>query len=46
MGDDELGKELEKELNDHYKTTHRSYNALVWGNIVEDEGRIEGNIGQ
>lgn len=26
------------------KTTHRSYNALVWGNIVEDEGRIEGNI--
>ena len=28
------------------KTTHRSYNALVWGNIVEDEGRIEGNIGR
>lgn len=26
------------------KTTHRSYNALVWGNIVDDEGRIEGNI--
>src|SRR5574344_1882301 len=26
------------------KTTHRSYNALVWGNVVEDEGRIEGNI--
>ena len=26
------------------KTTHRSYNALVWGNLVEDEGRIEGNI--
>ncbi len=26
------------------KTTHRSYNALVWGNITEDEGRIEGNI--
>ena len=26
------------------KTTHRSYNALVWGNIVEDKGRIEGNI--
>ena len=26
------------------KTTHRSYNALVWGNMVEDEGRIEGNI--
>ena len=26
------------------KTTHRSYNAIVWGNITEDEGRIEGNI--
>ena len=26
------------------KTTHRSYNALVWANFVEDEGRIEGNI--
>ena len=26
------------------KTTHRSYNALVWGNFTEDEGRIEGNI--
>lgn len=26
------------------KTTHRSYNALVWGNISEDTGRIEGNI--
>ena len=26
------------------KTTHRSYIALVWGNFVEDEGRIEGNI--
>ena len=26
------------------KTTHRSYHALVWGNIVEEEGRIEGNI--
>ncbi|HCD78381.1 MAG TPA: RNA pseudouridine synthase, partial [Prevotella sp.] len=28
------------------KTTHRSYNALVWGNFPEDEGRIEGNIGR
>lgn len=28
------------------KTTHRKYNALVWGNIKEDEGRIEGNIGR
>ena len=26
--------------------THRSYNPLVWGNFVEDEGRIEGNIGR
>ena len=26
--------------------THRSYMALVWGNFVEDEGRIEGNIGR
>ncbi len=28
------------------KTTHRSYLALVWGNIPEDKGRIEGNIGR
>ncbi|MGN0220977.1 MAG: RluA family pseudouridine synthase [Prevotella sp.] len=28
------------------KTTHRSYNALVWGNFVEDQGTIEGNIGR
>ena len=27
-----------------HKTTHRSYNALVWGNFTEDEGRVEGNI--
>lgn len=26
------------------KTTRRRYNALVWGNFAEDEGRIEGNI--
>ena len=26
------------------KTTHRPYNAVVWGNLTEDEGRIEGNI--
>ena len=26
------------------KTTRRRYNALVWGNFEEDEGRIEGNI--
>ena len=28
------------------KTTHRSYNALVWRNFTEEEGRIEGNIGR
>lgn len=28
------------------KTTHRSYNALVWGNVKDNEGRIEGNIGR
>ena len=26
------------------KTTRRRYNALVWGNPKENEGRIEGNI--
>ncbi|MDO4715823.1 MAG: RluA family pseudouridine synthase [Bacteroidales bacterium] len=26
------------------KTTHRRYNALVWGNFDESQGRIEGNI--
>lgn len=26
------------------KTTRRRYNALVWGNLEKDEGRIEGNI--
>jgi 23S rRNA pseudouridine1911/1915/1917 synthase len=28
------------------KTTKRTYNALVWGNLDEDEGVIEGNIGR
>jgi len=28
------------------KTTQRKYIALVWGNLKEDEGRIEGNIGR
>lgn len=27
-------------------STRRQYNALVWGNFAEDEGRIEGNIGR
>ncbi|MCD7975656.1 MAG: RluA family pseudouridine synthase [Tannerellaceae bacterium] len=28
------------------KTTKRTYNALVWGTLKEEEGRIEGNIGR
>jgi len=28
------------------KTSEREYIALVWGNIQEDEGTIEGNIGR
>lgn len=28
------------------KTTERVYHALVWGNLEEDEGTIEGNIGR
>lgn len=28
------------------KTTKRQYVALVWGDVQEDEGRIEGNIGR
>lgn len=29
-----------------HKTTKRQYIALVWGNIEENNGRIEGNIGR
>ena len=28
------------------KTTQRKYITLVWGNVKNDEGRIEGNIGR
>ncbi len=28
------------------KTSEREYVAIVWGNVVEDEGIIEGNIGR
>lgn len=28
------------------KKTHRVYNALVWGNVINDEGTIEGHIGR
>src|SRR5699024_4111493 len=29
-----------------HKTSKREYIALVWGDVEEDEGRIEGNIGR
>lgn len=29
-----------------HKTSQREYVALVWGNVDEDEGTIEGNIGR
>jgi 23S rRNA pseudouridine1911/1915/1917 synthase len=28
------------------KTSERTYHALVWGNIKEDEGTVEGHIGR
>ncbi len=28
------------------KTSEREYVALVWGNVKDDEGRVEGNIGR
>lgn len=31
-------------LQFYNKTTRRLYTALVWGNMTDDEGRIEGNI--
>ena len=35
---------LAKQFED--KTSDREYIALVWGNIKEDEGTVEGNIGR
>lgn len=29
-----------------HHTTHRTYNALVWGPFAEDDGTIRGNIGR
>lgn len=29
-----------------HRTTKRTYNALVWGDMKEEEGRIEGHIGR
>ena len=40
----EAKSELGKQFFRH--DTHRSYNALVWGHLADDEGRIEGNIGR
>jgi len=40
----EAKSDLGKQFFHH--ETHRTYNALVWGNMVGDEGRIEGNIGR
>lgn len=28
------------------RTTERKYNAIVWGDVQDDEGRIEGNLGR
>jgi 23S rRNA pseudouridine1911/1915/1917 synthase len=36
--------QLAKQFYD--RTTERRYHALVWGDIVEDEGTVEGNIGR
>lgn len=35
---------LAKQFFDH--SIHRSYVALVWGDVAEDEGTIEGNVGR
>ena len=39
---DEAQLKLAKQFFDH--SIERCYQAIVWGNIVEDEGTIEGNI--
>lgn len=41
---DEAQLKLAKQFFDH--TIERKYVAIVWGNIEEDEGTIEGNIGR
>lgn len=35
---------LSKQFYD--RTTERRYHALVWGDVLEDEGTIEGNLGR
>ena len=41
---EESQTKLAKQFYDH--TVDRSYNALVWGDLKEDEGTIEGHIGR
>lgn len=41
---DEAMTHLSKQFFDH--SIQRRYVALVWGDVVEDEGTIEGNIGR
>lgn len=41
---EEAQTKLAKQFFDH--TIDRSYNALVWGDLKEDEGTIEGHIGR
>ena len=41
---DESQLKLARQFFDH--TIERKYIALVWGNIEEDEGAVEGNIGR
>ena len=36
--------QLAKQFYD--RTTERRYQALVWGDVIEDEGTIEGNLGR
>ncbi len=40
----ETKSSLAKQFFDH--SSRRSYEALVWGDFPQDEGRIEGNIGR
>ena len=42
--DEEAMTRLAKQFFD--RTTERTYNALVWGNVEEDKGTIKGNIGR
>jgi 23S rRNA pseudouridine1911/1915/1917 synthase len=42
--DEEAYADLARQFSQ--RTTHRYYIALVWGNIEEDRGTIQGNIGR